>query len=48
MLQLTSDQIFSLGMHENPREVTFIELTACFETTFEAAIQKKSLKSIKN
>jgi len=27
--------------HENPRETTLIELTVCFETTFEAAIQKK-------
>ena len=30
--------------HENPKEVTLIELTVCFETPFEAAIQRKTEK----
>ena len=28
----------------NPKEVTLIELTVCFETSFEAAIQRKTEK----
>ena len=30
--------------HESPNEATLIELTVCFETAFEAAIQRKTEK----
>ena len=30
--------------HKNPKEVNLIELTVCFETAFEAAIQRKAEK----
>ena len=30
--------------HETPNEVTLIELTLCFETAFEAAVQRKTDK----
>jgi len=35
-----------MGWHQSghPQEVTLIELTVCFETTFEAAIQRRTEK----
>ena len=44
LLQLTSLRPDIVLWHENPKEVTLVELTVCFETAFEAAVQRKTDK----